>query len=90
MMVCAPPAWEDDKSHTHIHSIMDTQMDAQLDLLCFDLFDFDMKHPVFPGNALMFMIQMTCINIPQDHIPVFSDLYNSKVGTPSDFESVDF
>ena len=65
-------------------------MDAQLDLLCFDLFDFDMKHPVFPGNALMFMIQMTCINIPQDHIPVFSDLYNSKVGTPSDFKSVDF
>ena len=33
---------------------------------------------------------MANINIPQDRIPIFGDVYLQKLGTPSDFESVNF
>ena len=65
-------------------------MDAQRDLLCFDLFDFDMKHPVFPKNAAYFIVQMSGVVLRQDYIPSFSDLYLQRMGTPSDFDSVNF
>ena len=40
-----------------------TQMDAQLDLLCFDLMDFTCEHPVFPKNAAYVFMQMCQITI---------------------------
>ena len=65
-------------------------MDALLDFFCFDLMDFDCKHPVFPKNAVYFFMQRADISIPQDHIPSFSDAYLQRLGVPSDFESVNF
>ena len=65
-------------------------MDAQRDLICFDLLDFDMKHPVFPKNAAYFIVQMSGLVLRQDYIPSFSDNYLQRMGTPSDFDSVNF
>ena len=62
------PACEDVIKHT---SVMDTQVDAQRNLLCFDLLDFECKHLVFPRNAAYFMMHMAGTYIPQDHIPSF-------------------
>ena len=69
---------------------MNSQMDAQLDLLCFDLMHFDCTHPVFPKNAAYFMIHMSEIDIPQDHIPQFGDIYKSRVSEMNDFQTVEF
>ena len=68
---------------------MNTQ-DAQRDLMCFDLMDFDMKHPVFPHNAAAFIVQVSSISTPQDCIPSFSDMYRAKVGELSDFDKIAF
>ena len=65
-------------------------MDAQRDLICFDLLDFDMKHPVFPKNAAYFIVQMSGLVLRQDYIPSFSDNYLQRMGTPSEFDSINF
>ena len=64
--------------------------DAQRDLMCFDLMDFDMKHPVFPQNAAAFIVQASSISTPQDCAPSFSDMYRAKVGELSDFDKIAF
>ena len=69
---------------------MNLQMDAQRDLLCFDLFDFDMRHTIFPFNAAVFITEMAAIATPTDHIPVFNGHYTQRVGTPNSFEAVTF
>ena len=69
---------------------MDAQMDAQKDLLCFDLMDFDMKTPVFPDKAATFIITMTGIPTPTDQIPMFNGHYAQRIGTPNSFEAVTF
>ena len=62
---------------------MNTQMDAQMDSLCFDLLDFDMKNPVFPLNA-------AAIPTPTDQVPAFNDHYTQCIGTPTPFQSITF
>ena len=65
-------------------------MDAQKDLLCFNLLDFDMKNPVFPLNAAAFIVQMSAIPTPTDQVPAFNDHYTQRIGTPTPFQSITF
>ena len=65
-------------------------MDAQKDLLCFDLMDFDMKNPVFPDKAATFIVTTTGIPTPTDQIPMFNGHYAQRIGTPNSFEAVTF
>ena len=69
---------------------MNTQMDAQMDSLCFDLLDFDMKNPVFPLNAAAFIVQMSAIPTPTDQVPAFNVHYTQRIGTPTPFQSITF
>ena len=69
---------------------MNSEMDAQMDLLCFDLMDFDMKHPVFPFNAAAFIVEMTAISSPPDHVPVLKNHYAQRIGETNSFQAVTF
>ena len=69
---------------------MNSQMDAQMDLLCFNLMDFDMKNPIFPFNAAAFILEMSSIATSTDQIPIFDDQYSKRLGTPSHFQNVAF
>ena len=82
--------WEGDIYHTHKQRQEHTQMDAQMDLLCFDLLDFDMKNQVFPLNAAAFIVQMSAIPTPTDQAPVLNDHYAQRIGTPTTFQSITF
>ena len=65
-------------------------MQSTMDVLCFDLMDFDAKHPIFPPNACKFIIEAASIPTPTDSIPTFDAMYATRVGRPNDFESVLF
>ena len=45
---------------------------------------------MFPKNAAYFFMNMSNIDTPQGHIPIFGNVYLKKLCTPSDFESVTF
>ena len=65
-------------------------MEAVTEILAFDLLNFDMKLRTFPQNACAFIIEMTGIQAPNEHLAKCDEMYHSRIGPLSDFETMTF